>query len=85
MLVGCFGISYVVGLVVGHTGEDILMVIAGPLLFVCDAVFRRRHTTGPSDTKWWYHYRRGGQLFFIPIWAMGTVWMLLGAFRLLQK
>jgi hypothetical protein len=83
MLAACFVIAYVVGLLIGNTAEDVLMIISGLLLFICDVVFRRRHMIAAEGARCWYHPRRGGQLFFIPVWAFGLFWMLLGTFRLL--
>ena len=83
MVGACFAIAYVFGWVTSSTGEDVLMVIAGPLLFICDMLYRRKRTVG-TEGQWWYHHRRGGQLFFIPIWVFGLLWMLLGTFRLLM-
>jgi hypothetical protein len=91
MLGACFAVAFAVGALVGNKNEDVLMIVAGPLLFVCDMLYRRKHGPNPSSSvaarpepaHWWYHHRRGGQLLFIPIWAFGLFWMLLGTLRLL--
>ena len=90
MLVACYTIAGITGWLIGHTNGDMLIVIAGPLLFICDLLYRRRYKVGPSwsvaaqaEPAWWYNHRAGGQLIFIPIWACGLLWILLGTFRLL--
>jgi hypothetical protein len=90
MLGACFAAAYAVGVLVGTTAEDVLMAVAGPLLFGCDLLYRRNRKAGPAPSaiektdgaRRWYHPRYGGHLLFIPIWALGLFWMLLGTFRL---
>jgi hypothetical protein len=81
MLGVCFAIAYGIGTLISMTAESVLLVISGPLLFISDMVYRRRRATVADS--WWYHHKLGGQLFFIPIWALGLFWMLLGTYTLL--
>jgi hypothetical protein len=79
-----FLIAYGVGLLLGNYTESVLMMIAGPLLFVGDILYRRR-SEAAQPTRWWYHPRTGGQLFFAPIWAFGLLWMMIGTIRWLAS
>jgi hypothetical protein len=79
MLAACFGFAFGVGWLFGITDEAPLMLIAGPLVFFCDLLYRGKHA---QNEGWWYRPRSGGQLFFVPLWAFGIIWMILGTFRL---
>ena len=84
MVVVCLSVAYVVGLVIGTTAENLLMLMGGPLLVACDLLYRGKRAGSSSGHKRWYHPRLGGQLFFIPVWILGLFWGLLGTYRLLM-
>jgi hypothetical protein len=79
------GAAFLVGFLAGTTNEDALMLVLGPVVFVCDVVYRLKHRRPTDASQWLYHPRRGGQLFFCPLWALGLFWMLLGTYRLVQS
>ncbi len=93
MTVACFLVAFGVGWVVGATAEDQLMILAGPLLLACDLLYRMRRPAAAESSadgpvysaRTWLHPDRGGHLFYLPIWAFGVFWMVLGGYRLLSR
>jgi hypothetical protein len=63
----------------GIKSEPKLMLVLGPVSMVVDLAYRllRRDRDLVSPTK-------GGQLFFIPIWVFGLLWIILGGVRVLR-
>ncbi len=82
MLAAGFGVAFAVQSLSGGGSDEVVLLIAAPLLFVADLAYRRRDMSGPG---WWYHPRRGGHFAFIPIWILGLFWMGLGTIHLLQS
>jgi hypothetical protein len=68
-----FAAAFGVGYLVGTSEEGSLMILAGPLCTVMDSSFRMR-----KAERRWFHPDAGGNLFFIPIWLLGIVWLALG-------
>jgi hypothetical protein len=68
-----FGIAFAVGAAFDISGEGPLMIIAGPILAVCDLAYR----LGSKDGHW-FSPNRGGSLFFLPAWCFGVLWFVLG-------
>jgi hypothetical protein len=75
-----FGVAFVVGMLLGNSDENAVMLVAGPVAFVCDLLYRNRRK---QIDGWWWGPRLGGQLFFIPVWLFGLLWMGIATFRLL--
>lgn len=73
MLVVAFATAIGVGQLVGVSAEGPLMIIASPLLLAADLVYR-----GTRTDQQWFHPSGGGMLFFVPIWAWGIFWLVLG-------
>jgi hypothetical protein len=65
MLAIGFGGAYALGWMLGSTGEDLLMVLAGPLLVICDLVYRQRHKT---TDRWALHPR-----VFRELWTIASI------------
>ena len=82
MLAAGFGVGFAVQFLSGGASDDVVLLIAAPLLFVADLAYRHRDRSGRG---WWYHPRRGGHFAFIPIWILGLFWMGLGTIQLLQS
>jgi hypothetical protein len=68
-----FGMAFGIGYLVGTSDEGPLMIIAGPLCTAMDTFVRLR-----KAGRRWFHPEAGGNLFFIPIWLLGIVWLVLG-------
>ena len=68
-----FAVAFGVGAIFGTEAEGPLMIIAGPLLAAMDVTYR-------LNTKGGHLYipDRGGSLFFLPVWAFGAFWFVLG-------
>ena len=81
LLVG-FGIPVALqsGLHIGK--DDLIQIISGILLISMDFAWRfgRRGEDDWQDVV--VDRTRGGQLFFVPIWIWGLLWVVLGAYRL---
>ncbi len=73
MLAIVFLIAIGVSDAMGYTGEGPAMIIAGPLLALCDLGYRLTRKKGH-----WIIPKRGGSLFFVPVWCWGVVWLVLG-------
>ncbi len=68
-----FAIAFGVGHLAGTTAEGPLMMIAGPLCILMDLLYR---LTRPERRL--FHPSFGGAIFFIPVWALGALWLVLG-------
>ena len=79
MVAIAFGIAFGVGRLTGVSGEGPLMLIAAPLCMAMDLVYRFRRSE-----RGWFHPNSGGALFFIPVWILGTIWLVLGAVYAIQ-
>jgi|WetSurMetagenome_2_1015567.scaffolds.fasta_scaffold471294_2 hypothetical protein len=93
MAVASFLVAYAAGAGVGWTSEDHLMAMAGPLMAVCDLLYRMRKAAAPAaatsvtpyGVRTWFAPRAGGHILFIPVWALGLFWAGLGACRLMAR
>jgi hypothetical protein len=70
-----FGAAFGAGYLAGTFEEGPLMMIAGPLCVALDVSYRRSRL----ECRW-FHPEAGGNLLLIPIWLLGIVWLVLGAF-----
>ena len=73
MVVIAFVVAFAVGAVIGTDAEGPLMIIAGPLLAAMDIGYRLKTKDGHI-----YIPNKGGSLFFLPVWAFGALWFILG-------
>ena len=74
-----FGVSFAVGHFLFHsTSEGLIMVIAGPIVCALDVLYRMKSQPGQ-----WSLSQGGGCLFWVPVWAFGVVWLVLGIFYLM--
>ncbi len=68
-----FAVAFGIGTVVGTSAEGPLMMMAGPVIAMLDVVYRFKVPDGH-----WFIPHRGGSLFFLPVWAFGVLWFVLG-------
>ena len=80
MLLISFGIAFGLGRLFGWTTEGPIMMMAGPLVALLDLGYRRRYAEGS-----WLHRHKGGSLFFLPLWAFGILWLILGTVYTLRR
>lgn len=73
MTIIAFTVAFGIGGLFGTDAEGPLMVIAGPLLGAMDISYRLNTKDGHI-----YIPNRGGSLFFLPVWAFGAFWFVLG-------
>jgi hypothetical protein len=73
MLVIGFGIAYCVGELFGVTTDGPRLIMAGPLTSIIDWTYRVKHEDGH-----WFSPNGGGSLFFLPLWAFGIVFLVMG-------
>src|SRR5262249_48729877 len=73
MLALSFTAAYAVSHLLGVSGNAPFMLVSGPIAFVCDVAYRRKHPTGH-----WLHPTGGGSFLFVPIWVFGTLWIMIG-------
>lgn len=74
-----FGVSFAVCHFIFHsTSEGLFMVIAGPIVSALDVIYRMK-----TQRDKWSLAEGGGQLFWIPVWAFGLIWVAVGIFYLL--
>ncbi len=78
MIIG-FTISFGIGAILGTDAEGPLMMILGPILIAMDVTDRLRSKGGHL-----YIPSRGGSLFFLPVWAFGVLWFVLGIYDTVQ-
>ncbi len=67
------GLSTAASFVFGIHSEGGLMMILGPAVLVSDLSYRLFHKNGH-----WFWPSRGGNLFFLPAWMFGMLWLVLG-------
>ncbi len=79
MTVIALAVALGVGAVVGMDDEGPLMMLAGPLLATMDFAYRMTSLDGHI-----YIPNKGGSLFFLPAWAFGVLWLVLGIFDTVQ-
>jgi hypothetical protein len=79
MTVIAFAVAFGIGAIVGTDAEGPLMVIAGPLLAGMDIAYRLNTRDGHI-----YIPHKGGSLFFLPAWAFGGLWFVLGIIYTVQ-
>lgn len=79
MMIIAFTITFEVGVILGTEAEGPLMMILGPLLIVMDVTHRLKSKGGHL-----YIPRRGGSFFFLPVWAFGVLWFVLGIYDTVQ-
>ncbi len=68
-----FAVAFGIGAIFGTDAEGPLMIVAGPLLAGMDIAYRLNRKHGHL-----YIPDRGGSLFFLPAWAFGAFWFVLG-------
>ncbi len=68
-----FALAFGIGKIIGTTAEGPMMIIAGPLIAILDLAYRFKSAEGH-----WFTPHRGGSLFFLPVWAFGALWLVLG-------
>jgi hypothetical protein len=69
-----FGVAMLIRSVAGVESEGGTMLVLGPIVAATDLIFRFSHRDGH-----WFWPKRGGQLFFLPVWMFGVLWTVLGA------
>ncbi len=79
MTVIAFAVAFGVGAVMGTNAEGPLMIIAGPLLAAMDVTYRLKTKDGHIGIP-----HKGGSLFFLPAWAFGALWLVLGIVYTIQ-
>jgi hypothetical protein len=57
----------------GTSAEGPVMATAGILLIPMDLSWRLR-----QKERDLFNHKKGGNLFYVPVWVMGVVWMALG-------
>lgn len=65
-----FGTAFGVGWIAGFNDEGRLMVVGGALVALIDFGFRTTRENGH-----WFYPSRGGELFFLPVWLFGVLWV----------
>jgi hypothetical protein len=76
-----FGIAFAIAHFLFHFSvEGLVMVIGGPLIAALDAIYRLKFGKGH-----WLSARGGGGLFFLPVWAFGLLWLVLGVVYLIKR
>ena len=68
-----FAIAFGIGAIFGTSAEGPLMLIGGPIVALLDLGYRFTVKNGH-----WFIPHRGGSLFFLPVWALGAFWFVLG-------
>ena len=74
-----FAVAISIRALAGIESEGATMLILGPVVAAADLLFRLLHPSGH-----WFMPRRGGALFFLPVWLFGVLWTVLGAIYLYQ-
>jgi hypothetical protein len=81
LLIG-LGVPAVVGPALHSYSHDASQIAAGALMVAMDLAWR----LGRKGEDIWQDVivnpRRGGALFFLPVWLWGGLWLVLGAYRL---
>jgi hypothetical protein len=67
-----FGAGFGVRHLAGASGEGLAMVVAGPIAAALDLAWRMRNDRN------WFRPAGGGALFWLPVWAFGILWLVLG-------
>lgn len=85
------------GRLFGFSAEPPLMIVLGLAVLVMDVAYRLHLSRESAPRRVslqararsmgldWVRPNRGGSLFFIPIWALGVLWLVLGAYRMLRS
>ena len=73
-LVVGFAAAFCVRAVAGIQSEGALMLVLGPVVLAADLAYRLLRKDGH-----WFSSRKGGSLFFLPLWMFGVLWTVLGA------
>ncbi len=68
-----FGIAFGIEALGGPRGEGPLTLIGGILVMIFDSAYRLLRRGGH-----WLTPNKGGSLFFLPAWAFGVLWIILG-------
>lgn len=68
-----FGIAFGVGSLAGTQAEGPLTLIGGVLILIFDLAYRLLRKEGH-----WLTPNKGGSLFFLPAWAFGALWIVIG-------
>ena len=69
-----FAVAMSVRAAAGIESEGATMLILGPVVLAIDLGYRLVRRDGH-----WFSPSRGGQLFFLPLWLFGVLWIVLGA------
>jgi hypothetical protein len=68
-----FGVRIVTGTLADGVGDGPEMILMGSSCVFFDVTYRLRQPNGH-----WISPSGGGNIFFIPIWGIGAVWMVVG-------
>ena len=74
MAAGAFGLAFGIGELTGKSTEGPLTLMGGIFLLIFDLGYRLLRKEGH-----WLKPNLGGSLFFLPAWAFGALWIVLGA------
>jgi hypothetical protein len=66
-------VSILVGNAIGISGEGPQMLLLGPVVALSDLAYRLMHKNGH-----WFWPSCGGQLFCLPVWFFGVLWVVFG-------
>jgi hypothetical protein len=84
-------------LLFGFRAEPPFMVVLGLAVLPMDVAYRLHlsrdsaplraslQTRARSMGLDWIRPTRGGSLFFVPVWALGALWLVLGAYRMIAR
>lgn len=74
----CFGIGFLLNLIISPSGDQTGMAVtAGALMFLADTVYRYRVSIGSGFWGRWLAPQNGGWLAF-PVWIMGILFVIYG-------
>ena len=68
-----FGVRFITGTSADGPGDGPEMILMGSLSIFFDVTYRTRQSDGH-----WISPFGGGNLFFIPVWGIGAVWLVVG-------
>lgn len=73
MAAAAFGMAAVIGELSGWNNEGFLTSVLGAFILTFDLAYRLLTKSGH-----WFQPDRGGSLFFLPAWASGIFWFIIG-------
>lgn len=81
MLCAGFGLPIAIGSVLKVGSENSFQIAAGILLVAMDLAWRRFRNAELDLEDVIVDSKRGGHLFFLPIWICGILWLVLGVYQ----